>query len=194
MQEAPMPSVDELERLSRYHQGELGAGEGAGVERDLASRPDLRDGLEVLKSLDGAAAVLPHTLDGEALEALLGGVPRPGAQRGAGPLRWGMVAAAVLLAAAAFLGLRPARPALALSWGDGLNIDGVPVHGRGPQILREGTKVQTHQSGAQLLGVDGVAWLPPEAEAAWSDRAVQLISGTAMISGDSVEVRGAGVA
>jgi len=185
-----MPSVDELERLSRYHANELSPDERAAVERELAARPDLREGLEVLKSLDGAAAALPPTLEGPALDELVAGVPRPAPR--VSPARTRFVGAAVILLVGAGVVasfFKPSRPALALAWGDGVTLDGSSVQGRGLRSVADGARLKTATSGAQLLEPKGAAWLPPQAEVAWRDRGVELVAGTMMATGEGLELR-----
>lgn len=186
-----MPSVDELERLSRYHAGELDAAERAAVEAELAQRADLREALEVLKSFDAAPRVLAPSLTGKALDELIAGVPRPLGTTAPPVKRW----PALLVAAAIVGGLvvavfdRSSNTALVVAHSEGVLLDGDAVRRGGTRRIGSGSSLKTGEGSVQLITPRDVISLPPGAALDWYDSFAMLMSGTVVVSGDGTELR-----
>ncbi|MFT3839176.1 MAG: hypothetical protein QM723_19495 [Myxococcaceae bacterium] len=183
-----MPSVDELERLSRYHAGELDAAERAAVEAELAQRADLREALEVLKSFDAAPQVLAPSLAGKALDELIAGVPRPAVEPP--KRRWPSfaIAAALLVGLVAYATTR-SRPSYAVALGSSVTVDGVALKPGEPRSVDGTARLKTAGAAAELIGAHGAWRIPDGAELSWGDSYGMLMAGTVVVSGDGTKLR-----
>lgn len=187
LKEIPVPSLDELERLSRYEAGELPAEERQAVEAQLAEQPDLRAALAQLRALPFAASQLPLTLEEEGVETLVGGVARPQQARS----RWsawrtGAYALGALvigvLAGSRLAPLGQPEALLAVVAGPIRVNSGPPLSAGTTQKLVLGDTIHAGR-GAAILSAPGVSWLIPEgSELIWSNHP-QLIAGTAVVEG-----------
>lgn len=183
-----MLDVPELERLSRFADGELGPADAAAVERELCARPELRTALEQLRSIGAAARELPATLNAEHAERLVrGAMDRPVRAQPAGLRSRGWWVAVAAAFSGAVLGggwalSRAHHPTELVVTSPAVVRDGQPVHGRA--ALKAGEGISTGATGSAWVTSGDLGLLVARnSRVELSSGGVHLVSGAALVSG-----------
>lgn len=192
-----MLSIEELELVSRYLEGELTGAELQGFETRLASDPTWQSALERMRLMNQAAATLPDSLSGTQLSQFIAQVQLPARPKWG---VWALVVAVMLLTSGAWW-RASTEPVAALTVVAGpifLNQHEVAL-GAHP-TLAAGDRLDT-QRGAAIVSTTHATWFIPENAAVTWQSVPQLRGGTAMVLGDGplqvganhVELHGTGV-
>lgn len=179
----------DLERLSRYRDGDLPGDEAASLRADIAGDPALAEGLARLAAIDRLAAELPRELPPEETDRLVRGALAPKPRLRSRVLAGlGAVAAAVLLFVVLSPGSSP-RPVLVVAEGP-VTVDGRAAR-EGP-LPRE-TRVATAAGASALLVVSDSTVLLGRNSAVTLGDGVSLEAGTLRVRGHDLALRAPGV-
>lgn len=194
-----MPSIDELELVSRYAAGELRGEALRAFEDQLATTSSLRLALERLRLVIALAPELPDERDARVSERLILKVKRPTPWSSRALAATGVCV--VLVAAFSVWRALAVGPALLTVMSGPVLVNHEHIALGTQRPLLEGDLLET-QAGAAVISGAHNTWLVPEnAAIEWASGRARLNAGTALVLGEGalslagteVELKGRGV-